>query len=301
MIKRLLVKPAKLTLLELLDKRMTLPAENKYYFLNLKKGYEGEVMFNTLTEKLSCDCHILNGLRFKFNNTIFQIDSMILTGPTLFMNEVKNMAGDYYYKDNHFYSINGEERKDPLVQMVRASSQLRQLIHSLGFQVKVEPNVVHVNPEFTLYQAPQNAPIIFPTQLHRYVNNLNTISTKLNRNHDLLTEKLISLYVEEDPYAQLPPYTYKGMRTGMTCGICDSFEITLHGKNGICEDCGHVETVEAIVLRNVWELKMLFPKLKITTNLVFDWCGGAVCRKTISRVLGKYFKIVGERRWVYYV
>ncbi|MDV2887494.1 NERD domain-containing protein, partial [Alkalihalophilus pseudofirmus] len=130
--------------------------------------------------------------------------------------------------------MNGDERKDPLVQMERSSSQLRQLLRSLGFTIKVEPYVVHVNPEFTLYQAPLGTPIIFPTQVHRYVHNLNLLPSKLDRKHEILTDKLISLHVEEDPYAQLPPYTYQGVRKGITCGICHSFSISVHGWNCVC-------------------------------------------------------------------
>jgi hypothetical protein len=34
---------------------MNLLTEDKQNYLNLKKGYEGEVMFDSLTEKLECD------------------------------------------------------------------------------------------------------------------------------------------------------------------------------------------------------------------------------------------------------
>jgi hypothetical protein len=300
LLKKPLIKPLKLHLLELLDKRMDLPQDHKLYYWRLKKGYEGEVRFNSLTETLSCDCYIFNGLRFEFNNTKFQIDSLIATRQTLFMNEVKYFAGDYFYRDGLFYSFSGKERKDPLIQMERSASQLRQLLRSHGFHMNVEPHVVHVHPEFTLYQAPLEAPIIFPTQLSRYINNLNLISSRLNQKHEILAEKLLSLHVEEDPYAQLPPYTYEGLQKGHTCAICDSFAITVDGRNCICGDCGHVESVEAAVLRSVEELKLLFPELKITTNVVYDWCQVVDSRKRISRILGNHFRIVGSHQWAYY-
>ncbi|MCM3570668.1 nuclease-related domain-containing protein [Neobacillus mesonae] len=300
MLKRPLTKPRKLTLLEFLNKRMDLPKEDKYYFFNLKKGYEGELMFHSLTEKLACDCYILNDLRFEFNNTTFQIDSMIETSQTLYMHEVKNFDGDYFYKNGRFYSRDGLERKDPLIQLERSSSQLRQMLRSLGSDIKLVPYVVHINPEFTLYQAPLDAPIIFPTQVKRYMTNLNVIPSKLNSKHEHLAEKLISLHVEEDPYVRLPSYSYDGLRKGNTCELCDSFSITVHGKNCVCGDCGHVESIEAAVLRGVWELKLLFPGVKITTNLVFDWCRLRVSKKTISRILGRYFRLVGVHQWSYF-
>ncbi len=130
MIKRSLSKPTKLILFEFLNNRLDLLKNDKLYFLRLKKGYEGEVMFNSLTEKLTCNCYILNGLRFEFNNTHFQIDSLITMEQTLYLNEVKNFEGDYYYKNGRFYSINGVERKDPIVQLERSASRIHLLSSS---------------------------------------------------------------------------------------------------------------------------------------------------------------------------
>lgn len=47
--------------------------------LNTRMDYEGEVLFDALTEKLQCECIILNDLLLNINNTNFQIDSLIIT------------------------------------------------------------------------------------------------------------------------------------------------------------------------------------------------------------------------------
>ena len=44
--------------------------------------------------------------------------------------------------------------------------------------------------------------------------------------------------------------------------------------NLTCETCGNVENWEVAVLRSVEEFKLLFPGRKITTNRVYEWCGG---------------------------
>ncbi|CAM5209807.1 Nuclease-like protein OS=Ureibacillus acetophenoni OX=614649 GN=SAMN05877842_1129 PE=4 SV=1 [Ureibacillus acetophenoni] len=51
-------KPEELQILEYLNKRINLPIKEKNYYLALKKGYEGEVMFDNLTEQLQFDCCI---------------------------------------------------------------------------------------------------------------------------------------------------------------------------------------------------------------------------------------------------
>jgi len=60
-----------LLILKSLNVRMNLPDKDKHHYLNLKKGYEGEVIFDSSVEKLECDCFILNDLLLKFNNTVF--------------------------------------------------------------------------------------------------------------------------------------------------------------------------------------------------------------------------------------
>ncbi|MGG1675589.1 nuclease-related domain-containing protein [Neobacillus sp. NRS-1170] len=300
MVKKPLTKTAELIILGILNTRMDLPKDARQKYLSLEKGYEGEVKFNSLSEKLGCECLILNGLLFKVKDTKFQIDSMIISQPKIFMNEVKNFEGEYYYENEKFYSINGSERKDPLIQLKRCSSLLRQLLQDLGVYMPIEPWVVHINPEFTLYQAPRYESIILPTKINSYMRKLDMTPSILNGKHEKLADKLISLHIEEPPYPRLPPYHYNQMRKGVTCALCNSFSIFVRGHKCVCGDCGHEELVEAAVLRCVEELRLLFPEMKITTSAVLDWCQVFESRKRISRILGKNFKIIGDHRWVIY-
>src|SRR5690625_5694810 len=97
-------KPYELKVLEYLDTRMLLSRKERQYYFSLKKGYEGEVLFDSLTEKLQCECFILNDLLLNSNNNTFQIDSLIITSDTIYLFEVKNHAGDYYYESDNFYN-----------------------------------------------------------------------------------------------------------------------------------------------------------------------------------------------------
>lgn len=78
-------KPAELLLFEILDPRTTLPTREKQQYLNLKKGYEGECIFDSLMEKLQCDCLMLNDLLLTVKGTTFQIDSLLITGGNIFL------------------------------------------------------------------------------------------------------------------------------------------------------------------------------------------------------------------------
>ena len=68
----------------------------------------------------------------------------------------------------------------------------------------------------------------------------------------------------------------------------------------MCGDCGHEELVSSQVLRNVNEIKLLFPTMKITTNLIYEWCMVKDLKRTIKNILLKNYKQFGVRQWTYY-
>ena len=214
---------AELLILRSLNARMNLPAKDKQHYFNLQKGYEGEVLFDSETAKLQCECFILNDLLLKQNNTTFQIDSLIIHSETIYLFEVKNFEGDYYYESDRLYKKPKSEITNPLNQLNRSESLLRQLLQNLGYNIPITASVVFINPEFTLYQTPLNKPFIFPTQINRYLKNLNTIPSKLNKKHKMLADQLISLHIKDSPFKQLPTYDYDQLQKGITCAKCTSF------------------------------------------------------------------------------
>ena len=167
-----------LQILRSLNSRMGLSDKEKQHYFNLKKGYEGELMFDALTEKLQCDCLILNDLLLKMNQTIFQIDTIIIFPETIYLFEVKNFEGDFYYEEDRLYKKPKSEISNPLIQLSRSESLFRRLLHHYGFNIAIDASVVFINSEFTLYQTPLNQPLIFPTQLNRYFKKINTTSSK---------------------------------------------------------------------------------------------------------------------------
>lgn len=289
-----------LLLFRSLNTRMNLSEKDKQYYYSLEKGYEGEVMFDTLTEKLQIECLIVNDLLLKKNNTTFQIDSLIILSDILYLFEIKNFEGDFYYESDRLFMKNKSEVNNPLNQLSRCESLLRQLLQSLRFNSSISASVVFINPEFTLYQSPLNKPFIFPTQVRHFLRNLDRSPSKLNAKHKQLADELISQHITESPYSQLPSYHFNGLRKGMTCSKCNSFSISIRGAQSICHQCGHTEKAGVSIMRSVQEFKLLFPDEKITTNSIHDWCKVVQSKKRISRILDEHFKIVGVHQWSYY-
>lgn len=284
-----------------LNLRMSLSFGDAHYYSNLEKGYLGELEFDRIAaSQLSDDWLAVNDLLLEHHNRIFQIDSLLLRNGKIFLNDVKNFDGDYLMKDDNWCTASGKEVDNPLKQLDQCESRLRQLCHALGFSFPIESRLVFVNPEFYLFQAPLNLPIIYPAHLNLYMNQLKMKSGKVTERDFKLAKKLASLHMKKSPFSRVPSYRYEQLKKGIACASGDGFMRVSNKETLVCSKCGCIESVETAVLRNVAELKRLFPDLKITTFVVQDWCE-ILSIKTIRRILIKNFEQVGRTKDVYYV
>ncbi|WP_390285435.1 nuclease-related domain-containing protein [Ureibacillus sp. GCM10028918] len=293
-------EPNELVILKALRNRMNLSKTDQQNYTSLKKGFEGELLFDLLLEKLECDCFVLNDLLLKTNNQTFQIDSLIIFSNVVYLLEIKNYSGNYRYKSEKLFQKEQTEITNPLIQLYRTESLLRQLFLKLNFNFSIQSSVIFINPEFTLYQAPLDIPFIFPSQLNSFIKSVNSHQSKLNEQHKKLAEHLSSLHIEHNPYQHCPPYNYQQLRKGMPCPACFSFSITITGKKCTCTSCGNTELVESAVVRNVKEFKLLFPDEKVTTSKMYEWCKIIESRRRILRILKKNFKSIDTFRRIHF-
>jgi hypothetical protein len=297
-------EPSKeLKILSLLNARMDLPFQDKQHYNNLKKGYEGEIQFDRLIEgaKLDKKFYVLNDLLLQYEKTDFQIDSAIITQNTLIPCEVKNYYGNYYYHDKNFICCTTNEPiNNPLEQINRKKIYLQKLLKKYRFFLTLDSNLVFIHPEFYLYQAPLNEPIVYYTQLNQFLRNLNAMPSYLNESHHSLANFLVQQHKTDSPYTKLPPYNYASIRKGNICGCCSCFRLIVRDKIFVCLQCGYEESIENGVLRIVEEIRLLFPELNITLNIVDEWCQSLIPKWSIRRILKKHFKIVGYGQWACY-
>ena len=222
----------------------------------------------------------------------------------IYLLEIKNYTDDFYYDSDRFLKKDGSEISNPLTQLQRTESLLRQLLLNNNFQIPIQSSVIFINPEFTLYQAPLNMPFIFPSQLNRFFQTLNAIPSNLNERHKKIADKLIALRSQEHPLQQYPTYSYQDLQKGIKCAACENlkFSPTNHcrGMEVVCLNCGKSEQLESALIRTFREFQILFPKEKNTTKKMYEWCNLEVSQKTIRRILKKHFTKHGTNRWIYY-
>ncbi len=297
---KLRTKSEELMILEYLNERMALSEQDRRHYFYLKKGFDGEVLFDSLTEKIQSECLVLNDLLLNLGKTTFQLDTIIITSNKVYLFEVKNYEGDHFYEEDKMFKLPKTEVTNPLHQVRRAETLLKQLLHRLGYNIPVEGLVVFISPEFTLYQAPRDIPFVFPTQIKQFLKQFDSNTLRLSNNHMRLAEKLLSLHIQENKYSNLPEYHYDQLKKGITCTKCNSFLLTVHGRNIKCNECGYLEPISTAILRSINEFKLLFKDKKVTTNIIYDWCRVIDSKKRVQRVLDMNFQIVSKRKWTYY-
>lgn len=302
MLYKLRTFPRELKVYEYLNTRIKLSETETKHLYNLRKGYEGEVQFDCLTATIQSEFLILNDLLLQQNRNTFQIDTLIITPETVHLFEIKNFIGDYFYDSDRLYTRlpPQSEITNPLIQLSRSESLLRQVLQNHGCTLPIQAWIVFINPKFTLYQVPTNMPFIFPGQIERVLQRFQSIPNKLNNTHWKLADQLTSLHIHEAPFYLPPSYKIHELRKGIKCKNCGAFEISVKGIHSICNGCGEKELSEDLIMRNVNEFGMLFPEEIITTNIIFDWSGGTLPKRTIGRALKKHMSCKGVRQWSRY-
>ncbi|MBT2687619.1 NERD domain-containing protein [Bacillus sp. ISL-47] len=302
----MIIKPRfeseELKVLRYLYRRLELSAKDENHYLNLEKGTAGELQFDRMLENLPDDWIHLNDLLLENNNTMFQIDAVLISSNTIYIFEVKNYEGDYYIENERWYSLTSKaEIKSPLLQLQRSETLLRGILKELGFNIPIKPNLVFVNPGFQLYQAPKNLSAIFPAQLNRFIEKLKDTPAATKARNMRFAEQLISRCLKENPYLRIPEYTYEQLEKGIPCLSCSSFLAPFRQGTLICKECGSKEELESAVLRSVDEFRTLFPERKVTSNDIYEWCSIISSTKVIQRILSRNYEIRGHGKYSFYV
>ncbi|WP_413377939.1 nuclease-related domain-containing protein [Alkalihalobacillus sp. 1P02AB] len=289
-------KPKELLILESLVNR-TKDIPKKYYlrYSNLKKGFEGELKFDQWFDQDSSENWIqLNDLLFEVNHSTFQIDSLIITSDQLFLFEVKNFEGDFKIESNRWFTLSGKEIQNPLIQLQKCETLLRQLLQQHNIHLNISSYLVFINPEFHLFNTPTHAPFIFASQLNRFMKNFQQQHTQKVASNSSIIQKLLALHSENRRQYRELEYHYDDLNKGILCKKCHSLNTQIKGRTLSCFDCHFKEPNDPAIQRTIIEYQLLFPDKPLFTNTLLDWCKCIRSRKTLLRLLKMDYKLTGH-------
>ncbi|WP_080145752.1 nuclease-related domain-containing protein [Marinilactibacillus piezotolerans] len=285
-----------------LDKRSTLNEADKKLLTNLEKGFEGESSFDKmLKEQREAEIIVLNDLLLMNRGVSFQIDSLIISSDTIYINEIKNYKGSYILNSDDFTTLKGTDIPNPKIQLVKIKRNVAALLQDWNSNYKIEANVIFVHPNFTLYQAQVDDPFIFPSQIGKFLAEMSDDSNQLTKQQYYLANKFLRLHQEDVPYQkQMPSYQYQSLKKGLSCIECDTFNLEIKRQYCTCRNCLKRYTVKDVILNSIEEFNFLFPSIPLTTNIVYEWCGEVGHIVRIRSILKQNFTSVGTTNGTYY-
>lgn len=289
--------------LRALKRRLLLSRELELYLENLDRGYGGESRFAVeVLGGLTCAHVLLRDLRLPMDNNYFQMDAVLLSGKQVIVFEVKNWSGMFEYRDGQFVSgRSAKPYKNPTEQLGRCVTNMQYLLRTWGYDFEVVGRVVFINPSFYLYHAPVEQPFLFAPELSDWVKGLNRFEGWVSDSHRELAALLVS---RNSPakvdFEILPEFSFRDLKKGIDCRGCGSFSTELTGRRICCLDCHEVEQAKETIVRMAEELARLFPKTKITSRLVGEYCGGRFAIRRIHKNLAAKFEMEGNTKGASY-
>lgn len=294
-------QPKELTILNILEKRMTLPAASQHRRRTLQKGYEGEMRFyRQLKQRLNDTNIVLYDLSLKADGATFQLDCIILLKREILLVEIKHFAGDFQIKNNTWYALaKGNEIKNPLSQLERSTYLLTYFLKEEGYRLPVHRYLLLVHPECTLYQSEPNPQIIHPGQINRFITSINEKTATLTPRHTTLANTLFSRRLPDSPYDNLPHYDPDQLQKGVHCLHCNG-PLRINGNMLVCVSCAGAESLRSAIVRGVTVFHQLFPNTNITTNRMHAWLGIDMSPYRIRQTLLRYLHPRGKSRHMHF-
>lgn len=289
--------------LKALKQRLLLSRELELYLENLERGQNGEDHFVVdVLGDLTCAHVVLRDVRLQMDKNHFQMDAVLLSGKQVIVFEVKNWSGTFEYRDGQFVSRrSAKPYKNPTEQLGRCVANLQYLLKTWGYDFEVVGRVVFINPSFYLYHAPVDQPLLFAPELPDWIKGLNRFEGWVSEVHRELAALLISLDCPAKvDFEILPEFSFSDLKKGIACWECGSFSTEITGRRVHCLDCRRVEWADETIIRMAEELARLFPKMKVTSRLVGDYCGGRFTRRRIHKNLAAKFEMVGNTKGTSY-
>lgn len=274
-------------IMESLATRGALSDKQKQYLVHLQKGFSGEQLFDQLTTQLSDHCFVMSDLLLQpYLSNAFQIDSLILTGKALYLYEIKNYSGEYYYGEDMLLKDRNFKVSNPLLQVQNTKNKLTIFLKELHYDIEIKAYATYVHPEFTLFNAPKHESILLPTQLKKHFTAIENQNTPLTAIHKKMAADFAAHQITQSPFANdIPDYSFDDLRKGLSCEKCRSLDLELQRIKYHCRACSYENAINAALLASINEYHRLFPNDNLSTARLYIWCAEAISKKRIIRVL----------------
>ena len=268
--------------LETLSKRAILTKEEEKKLSWLKRGFEGEQLYDRIFDEVGHgNLNIFRDIWIQADKSLTQIDALIITDETVFINEIKNYSGNYKYENNTWQIGNIQISDDPIIQAKRASSKLIKKFLQNKISVNIDFNIIFPNPYFILSTEDSycRSKTIKRELMKQYFRNINQLSSWNNTNHLI---QIIKDHIVPEPKYILETDPSR-LTFGRQCLKCASFDFTSNRYSTTCNICNHKSANKDHVLSAIRDYNILFSSENIKSRDIRMFIDNEVSRSTIKR------------------
>jgi len=272
---------------------MHLSFSDKQKYNNQVKGFKGECLFDTHVNHPQQNGLVINDLLLSTKSTYYQMDSILILNQHIYLYEVKNYAGSYWFEEDSLYTKSGHLIQNSQEQLNRKKAYLHNLILNMGFNYSITSYVTFVHPDFYIYLLPPTDSFVFSGGLENHFKEIfnQNITSTVSEEDMRLAHTLIRKHHSDYRPNHLPNYNISNLKVGIFCPKCFSFHYIKTRNNRTCAVCGFEEKIADAIYRMVLEFKMLFPEKSITVQNIFIWCGQVYSKYRIRYLLKKKFTL----------
>ena len=131
--------------------RRELDALEMYNLRTIKKGYEGECLYDKFFDEIGHEnIYIIRDVYLKIGGSVTQYDSIVITENRLVMNEIKNLSGDYRFDNNKWMKDSVELTDNVYAQLSRGKGKLLKLRNENQLNIEIEGKMIFLNDDFRL-------------------------------------------------------------------------------------------------------------------------------------------------------
>src|SRR5699024_6654959 len=108
----------------------------------------------------------------------------------------------------------------PINQLERSEYLLKRLLDKLGIKLAVHSYIYFVNPNFILYGATPQLPLIFSPQIYSFLRRINENSNPISEKERLIARRLLQQIKENTVHEDRPVFKFEDLRKGIYCVNC---------------------------------------------------------------------------------
>lgn len=250
--------PREITVLRTILRRFSLnpqlQAELESKLSRKLAGYKGEKELDYHISQIDhARFHIFHDLRIPYNNTHFQIDSLLISNTFMLVIDSKNYAGtlDFYPEFNYLLQTwNGIEKvyPDPILQTRTQAAQLKSFLIKHHFTPPPIAFIVSISNSQAIIRNPGNSQdvklrvcktpaVAYKIQSFNDKYQNEVLSIKEIRKMTKLLLKSHEPYIPDIPSMHLP---MNQVHKGVQCPECGEIVMKRIYGNWVCKKCGHL-------------------------------------------------------------